>query len=100
MRTITSQDPDHPLFGEWCDKHQDEMQDHDCDEAWEIEVPTKMAKELNLYDRVKWGSGYQEVVGLFSPNVNRTKIDVTLRVGPDSRNTVTFPFDHELELKP
>lgn len=22
---------DDPLFGEWCDVHREEMQDHDCD---------------------------------------------------------------------
>jgi hypothetical protein len=24
-------DEDHPLYGEWCDEHGDEYQDHDCD---------------------------------------------------------------------
>lgn len=24
--------PDHPLYGEWCEVHREEWQDHDCDQ--------------------------------------------------------------------
>lgn len=27
----TPYDPPHPRFGEWCDVHGEEFQDHDCD---------------------------------------------------------------------
>lgn len=35
--------PDDPAFGEWCSRHGDEMQDHDCEGMTMGEVPAAAA---------------------------------------------------------